>query len=680
MRKTFSLFAIFSLLIVNLFSLNREYRSDCDEDNRFQDYYNPCCSNHAPCGFPDWIFSNLIKLIPATGAECIKCNKKSIYLGYLDPDFKKYRSHFINQLQYYKRNSNCDCYWPEYSSRASKINDSAYLLFRELISNTALSDLLKYPEEQRIFIGNPGWFLNSHGLTVSFIAQQFRFSDYYHVCKDIENYSVSHYSERDVAKISDKLEHILEALYAQFFSLYQDCFAKHSNLNIEQEIRLMKLLVYDTSTIDILNVPHQKSSCEINETLRTTNLLVELEKNETRKENFFNQPSMINKKFNSNLNKMKFDDPIVSRNFSIQSEILLEQGCILNCCFLYKKSIDVLTQALNINFYNREAYIERAMAYFETNQIELALKDYNFIKKLTIPPFKSTANQKLRGKYIPDHKTDFAKGLLNGILEGGLESGKEFIPSVLSCCRGILHGLWAFASSPSQVSQEMIDTAYAIGEYITSHDALECFECVVPELKDLSLTWHNIDDHHKGKKIGYIIGKYGIEIFAPLGLVKANFVFKSGITKYKKFHRANIVQTLERCAESSSVQKKILERSAEFAAKREMIIQEAAKNGSLLIKTDNVINHVMQEHHHWEKVIELTGNKIEDFKKVIGLVENNKIIQKINIHDTFIHKNLPIKVIEYRMEIKSYEVAILMESYFETGESFLKNAYVIKPK
>lgn len=67
---------------------------------------------------------------------------------------------------------------------------------------------------------------------------------------------------------------------------------------------------------------------------------------------------------------------LVMRSFSVQSEILLEQGAIFNVLMLHKNAIEVLSQAIKLNSSNREAYFERALAYFETNQIALALNDY----------------------------------------------------------------------------------------------------------------------------------------------------------------------------------------------------------------------------------------------------------------------------------------------------------------
>lgn len=680
------------LLIVSssLFALNRDYKSDCDEDNSYQSYYYPYCPRHAPDGYPDWLPSSLVKFIPATGPECRKCYDRSIYLGYVDPDFKKYCSHLEQQLEHCSQHTNCNCYWPEYSLEAAQISDSAYLLFRDLISTTALSNLLDNENEQRSFIDNPGWFLNKHGLTISFIAQQFRFSDYYHVYKDIANYATANYEEREAAKIKDKLDDILEALYRKFYALHTACYAKHPSPDIEQEIRLMKLLVGDVSgldkkmtsaniSMDRYNQQSYDASELIISNLKTVELPVEIENKGFKTKKAKNKSSDAFRGFEYSINA---DIPLSANasptlgSFSAQSEVLLEHGTVLNDLLLYKEAINVLTGAIRLNPSNRNAYIERATAYFETNQLPLALKDYEQAKKLTIvPPFKpgSQRTMMMAAIYIPESKTEFSKGLVFGTVEGAKVSAKEFFPSVLSCCRGILNGLWAFALSPVEVSQEMLNTAYAIGEFIASHSTSECLECVVPELRDLSLTWEKINDYLRGQKIGYIIGKYGVDIFAPVGAIK-------GANKIRNLKRANTMCTLEGCTASQAKQAKILEESAKLAAQRELIINQATKSNKILVRTKNVCPHVMQDHHHWEKVIKLTGNKEEDFKVVLKLIEDNKIVQKANIKDTFIHRDVPISVIEYGMDVNGHEVRVFMEHYIEKGEIFLKNAYVQTPK
>lgn len=214
MKRYATVFFIFlvNLILTQLEALNRDYKSDCDGDNTYQYYYYPYCLCHAPDNSPDEINYALLKYIPATGPECRNCYNRSIYLGYIDLDFRKYLPHLNHQLKYSSQYTDCFCLWPEYSQEAAQINDTAYILFRDLISTTALSNLITDEIQQREFVDNPCWFLNKHGLSISFIAQQFRFSHYYRVCRDIENFSISKYEERETAKIKDRLQILLEAL------------------------------------------------------------------------------------------------------------------------------------------------------------------------------------------------------------------------------------------------------------------------------------------------------------------------------------------------------------------------------------------------------------------------------------------------------------------------------------
>ena len=564
------------LFLPQLEALNRDYRSDCEEDNNYQNYYYPYCLYHAPGNSSTGIDSDLLNLIPATGPECRNCYDQSIYLGYLDLDFKKYLPHLKQHLEYSAQHADCYCLWPEYSQEAAQISDTAYILFRDLISTTALSNLIEDESEQKELVENPCWFLNKHGLAISFIAQQFRFSDYYHVCRDIENFAVSKYEEREAAKIKDRLQDILEALYPKFFALYISCYKKHPNSEVDQEIRFMKLLVNDISGLDttvvsskfIVCQPMTNSSYDLSEfivaNLQTANIPVELEN-----KGILNRIPILKKSyakslaFNVSASSTVHSSKAVA--FSPQSDIFLEQGTLLNDLLLYKEAIQVLTQAIQLNPSNRNTYIERAMAYFETNQLPLALKDYESAKKLTIvPPFKPGSHKAMMmmaAVYIPENKTEFSKGLVSGTVDGAKVSAVEFIPSIFSCCRGILNGLWAFVCSPIEVSQEMVNTAYAIGEFISSHNTEECFQCVVPELKELSLSWDKFNDHSRGQKIGFIIGKYGVDIFAPAGALK-------GMNKVRALKRANTMCTLESCAASQTRQAKILEESAKRVAAR----------------------------------------------------------------------------------------------------------------
>jgi tetratricopeptide (TPR) repeat protein len=689
-----------SFFLPHLEALNRDYRSDCDEDESYQNYYKPYCLYHAPGNYPDGISHELFYRIPQTGpAECCQCYDLSCYLGYIDLDFRKYLPHLKRHLEYCSQHNDCVCYWPEYSQEAAQISDTAYLLFRDLISTTALSNLQEIESEQKEFINNPTWFLNKHGLTISFIVQQFRFSDYYHICRDIEDYAKSKYNEREAAKIKDNLDDILEAIYPKFFALLTSCYKKHPSSDIDQEIRFMKFLVNDLSGLEETIVSSKAISSfsvdssntyDVSEfiiaNLQTANIPVELENKgilcEKKKiSRYTAQKTLLDVECSANIRSSSTVNSAKSVVYSPQSDIFLEQGTLFNSLLLYKEAIQVLTQAIQLNSSNREAYIERAMAYFETNQLSLALQDYESAKKLMVtPPFKLSSHKAMTMMtvYVPENKTDFSKGLISGTVDGAKVSTEEFIPSIFSCCRGILNGLWAFVCSPIEVSQEMVDTAYAIGEFVSSHSTEECFHCVVPELKELSLSWNKINDHSRGQKIGYIIGKYGIDIFAPAGALK-------GLNKVRALKRANTMCTLESCAASQVKQIKILEESSKLAAKRQSLVSEITTQGRIYPKNANAVPHILQDKHAWEKVVTIKqpikahGNIEENFKSIVTLLEKEGIMSESYFNET-LFSNGCLRVNKHRKVINGQVVEAIFEVNTETKFTLLQDAWVITNK
>ncbi len=661
-------------------ALNRDYRADCVDDTTYQNYYYNYCLYHAPTASLEEIPSRLLYLIPETGPRCRNCYDLSIYLGYVDSDFQKYFHHLKQQLEYSDQHRDCHCLWPEYSQEAAQISDMAYLLFRDLVCTTALSSLIEDEKAQRELVENSDWFLNKHGLTISFIAQQFRFSDYYRVCRDIENFAISKYEERETVKIKDRLQDILEALYPKFFDLYTSCYKKHPNPDIDQEIRFMKFLVSDISGLDTTLVSKSMSILPIAQNVYdVSDLIVDKLQTANNPVEFENKglPNRILKKNSSKQLALDILDFTVSHTaktaFSPQSDIFLEQGTLFNNFLLYKEAIQILTLVIQLNPSYRDAYIERAMAYFETNQLSLAIKDYESAKKLTIaPPFKPDCDQAMimAAVYIPENKIEFSKGLVSGTADGAKVSIVEFVPSIFSCCRGILNGLWAFVCSPIEVSQEMVNTAYAIGEFVNSHSTEECFQYVVPELKELSFSWDKLNDQSRGQKIGFIIGKYGVDIFAPAGALK-------GMTKVRALKRANTMCTLENCATSQAKQAKILEESIKRAALREGVIADFFKKGKVLTKTSNVQYHVMQPKHAWNKVLQLSGNLEEDFKKVALLLEESGILSEKYLLESEKFSHGKIIRTDYKKMVNGHEIRATFETYVESNQIFLKDAWVI---
>lgn len=642
---------------------------DCPTCNKVWTFYDrdECDMEDGESPEPFWIClckeklmqENYEKYFDCCMPNWIPCKKYAIYDGYLASD--KYFSMFFEYLQYVDQNKNCKCFWPELSKKAASINNLAYDLFKELFSNTKLGEMEDNLKMQNDFLlKTPMYGYNLHGIIISFVSQSFFYSDYDWVCRDIDFYSSLNFDDNSLAIIRNKLDHIREKLAVIFLDFYLECLKKHPNQRIKQELCLVR---------SFLNVPlfDYLKEDKINTLYTEPNFL-------KRAIDVNNLPIKKNKRLNKYVVQEynKLNQPYRPNNWS-QSDVHLAYGTSYNDSNLYNEAIRILTIAIHLNPVNRNAYIERAMAYFETDQIQLALQDYEIAKKLTIaPPFKS-GNHKamlMAAVYIPENKTEFSKGLVSGTVDGAKVSTVEFIPSIFSCCRGILNGLWAFVCSPIDVSQEMINTAYAIGEFISNHSTEECFQCVVPELKELSLSWDKLNDNTRGQKIGFIIGKYGVDIFAPVGALK-------GMSKVRALKRANTMCTLEQCTISQAKKTKILQESINRTVIRENIIKETTKNRKLLVKNSNVQYHVMQQKHAWDKVINISKIVEEDFKKVILLLEENCILSEKYLLESEKFANGKIIRTNYQMTINGCEVKVVFETYLETNQTFLKDGWVI---
>jgi hypothetical protein len=157
-----------------------------------------------------------------------------------------------------------------------------------------------------------------------------------------------------------------------------------------------------------------------------------------------------------------------------------------------------------------------------------------------------------------------------------------FIPSVISTLRGIGNGLWALTKDPVAMSLEFANAAIQCIEYIKSHSTDAIIQDMVPELKELLQTYEQLDDFEKGKLIGHVIGKYGLDIF----LAKQGVSF---IKSYRELKQANHLMTLEALS-SSQHNFKILEE----AGKRWTLRESVLKNGVLKIHEGRQNKHIFK--------------------------------------------------------------------------------------
>ena len=215
----------------------------------------------------------------------------------------------------------------------------------------------------------------------------------------------------------------------------------------------------------------------------------------------------------------------------LASQIALSSGQIKNEIGFFDEAILSLQQALDYNPQNKEAYLEKAIAYFEKGEYSQSISDY--------------LASDYKFKPVTPNMVEFSSGLIKGIICGGTKSLANFLPSTLASLYGLGHGIWAFACSPREVSLEMVETCCAISDFLFTHSSLETVQVLIPELKEFS---HDLSDHRKGEVIGTIIGKYGVDFFAFAGLVK-------GVKLYRNLKKANEALTLHSLASFEKGQK-----------------------------------------------------------------------------------------------------------------------------
>jgi tetratricopeptide (TPR) repeat protein len=255
---------------------------------------------------------------------------------------------------------------------------------------------------------------------------------------------------------------------------------------------------------------------------------------------------------------------------NVQDELLaklyLLKGEIQNECCRYSDAIIDLTTAIQKNPSMKESYFERAVSYFELGHFDLAIQDY-----LTsgIRPVKTL------------NPTQWGLGMGAGLLEGIGYSITDFIPSLLGSFRGLSDGLWALATDPRGASQELVQTSQNLIKYIQSHSTREMLQDAVPELKELVQKKDQLSDFEKGRLIGLMIGKYGMEILSTKYSTEA-------IGAYRKLKKANQLLTLEALASPEQTQTIL-----SAAGKRWELRQTTLKNNPIVIEWDKQGKHIV---------------------------------------------------------------------------------------
>lgn len=569
-----------------------------------------------------------ISVIPPTvywfDDECSSCENRSLYAGYFHFRYKGGYPFLKKQIEYTKKYPHYQAYWPETSHRAEEISDRAVILFENLIDSTALQKF-----DQHNFITD-SWYFHFMEFTLprSLCVSCFRFSDFYRVAADLKVFSASRFSLEEYRLIADKLDSILDELTAPFIDMYAESLYFHPTKEMADELLFLE---YATNQ----EVPQRQT------------LSVE--------------PYVFEEADNQ-----EFLSCALNPNWFL-SDFFFFKGTVCNDYFLHEDAIAALSESIRCDSTNIDAYIERAHAYFELGKLDLALEDYNKIKEMQkhLPPFQLMAE--IDADLYPMGFLDYSGGFCIGITQGGSACVAGFFPAVLDSCKGLLHGLWCFVCSPVQVSKEIIHTSYECFDFIRSHSTQECLETMVPELRNLCKNWDKLSDYERGKFAGYIIGKYGTDVLIPAATFK-------GVSKFRQFKRSNTLFTLECCTDP--VKKgEILEKSAFYVSARASTA-EAVKKGRIIAQNPNVAPHVLQKKHNWDRVIELTGNTEEDFKRVVRFLEENKIFK--GVLELEKKPNPGIVVYRYRIDVNGERAIAEFFEYSGSSELYIKDAWIKK--
>lgn len=240
-------------------------------------------------------------------------------------------------------------------------------------------------------------------------------------------------------------------------------------------------------------------------------------------------------------------------NLGASSEMQLALGQTYNDANQFLHAIKVLSELLEKEPKNKEAYFERALAYFEIGDFSKSMDDY---LASSIRP-TLLRDQGLKYKHLK-----FSLGIGTGILKGSFSSVYDFAPSLLSAFHGLSTGLWAFASDPIGLSVEFVEAAHEIIEFIKENATTELIANLIPELKECIQQWENLDEQTKGHYLGYVIGHYGLDCLIWKGSLQT-------VRAFQRLKRANSTLIFETACLSSKQAEEILVGAKKFWQTRE---------------------------------------------------------------------------------------------------------------
>lgn len=342
-------------------------------------------------------------------------------------------------------------------------------------------------------------------------------------------------------------------------------------------------------------------------------------------------------------NSLEFAEKfILSKNEDIDSEhlVLLGETCLELAQF--SKAISILSEAIKKNPQDKTAYFHRAAAYFEIGNFDDALNDF----------YKSNNGKEIAKSFLTASR-EFSDAFILGLTKGCIEGAVNFVPNLLNTAYGLNTTLWHQCAHPIQSKIDIINASYEIGNSVYEYCEDLNWEKIdnhIEELKFFVNQFNNLNDSEKGNQLGYLIGKYGIDIF--IGAKGAQL-----ITKYRNLKNANILCNFEAMSLSQATKETIAADSLKFAAKRE----EYLKN--IKIHWDRQNKHIPGKHNYevGRGIISIESTELEVLiKEHVG--KGQKVIGEFGEVGYVERVDFGVIIGEYAKEIKGQPTQFMQTS------------------
>lgn len=561
--------------------------------------------------------------------------------GYFRQWNHKYFHFFKHYLHYCSENPTCDCHWPETSYYAVRTNDRVYSLLKSFAELELIDSRFSpyWMAKERLFKakgflwtlkgnvytnGNIEYCPNSHGMASSLTTYTFFYSQYHSLLLEVASFIDDYGSYDMTSQAIDRIYQTLGFVSNQLLNNYNYCLNRHPHPRIYYERGMIHM-----------------HAGRIGKALEDVSTLIQLMSN----------------------NQLLDDRSFASSMYQQEGEAYANIG-------MYDKAISSLTQAIARDPHNKEAYFQRAAAYFETGSFDLALHDYLVSEKSkNRMPIKAQTSQ------------EFSDAFMQGLAKGAKEGAINFFPSLFSAAYQItVHPV----DTATHLANTCWDLMLATREYLKEVDwsrmeapGEDLFLTTTgafyePALQKLYAQFDHLTDAEKGAVFGYAIGHFGMDFLAGGTILKGA---KYGIA-CKRAREANQCFVLESLAVSEANAEAIAVAAAERITLRETLIH-GTKAGRIVAKTPNAQFHIMQKKHAWDKLVNLTGNVEEDFKRVALLLEENSILsEEYFLRSQMFSQNKIIRS-DYKKTINGFNIQAIFETHVETNQTFLQDAWVI---